>query len=72
MSKHIDQMIIDKMDELEAEALLLDGKMVLGTHPHGYVYAPVEAPEEIYWNSDISTEEAVKVFENAKSIERID
>lgn len=72
MKKLIDQIIIDRLEELEAEALLLDGKMVLGTHAHGYVYAPVDAPEEVYWNSEIQTEKAVEIFKNAKTVERID
>lgn len=73
MKKPIDQMIIDKMDELDAEALLLDETMVLGTASGGrYVYASVDAPEEVYWNSKISDEEAVRIFNSAKTIEYID
>lgn len=67
MKKLIDQIIIDKLEELEAEALLLDGKMVLGTHAHGYVYAPVDASEEVYWNSEIQTEKAVEVLKKCQN-----
>ena len=67
--------ILDKMNELDCCAFLLDGEMILGTTSGGgnkFLYASIDASDDEYWNSVISDEEAVKVYLEATTIEPIE
>lgn len=56
MSKN--DFILSKFDEFDTCAIVLDGTMVLGYVGCRWVYAAVDAPDEVYFNSEISTDEA--------------
>ena len=67
--------ILDKMDEFDCCALLLDGEMILGTTSGGgnqFLYASIDSSDDEYWNSKISDEEAVRVYLKATTIEPIE
>lgn len=67
--------ILDKMNELDCCALLLDGEMILGTTSGGgnqFLYVSIDASDDEYWNSVISDEEAVKIYLKATSVEPIE
>lgn len=67
--------ILNHMTELDCCALLINGEMILGTSSGGgneFLYASVNDPDYVYWNSSITDEEAVKVYSGAVTIEPIE